>query len=102
MNVVGDLRNVLTVVADMQPQWEELGFSLGLSEEELKRIAESHSSVCRYLYEVLRCWIVRIGGSWERLVIALKSDTVRRNDIAQLVTEKYITGSLVCMLSLAV
>ena len=85
---------MLTAVADVQPQWEELGLSLGISEKEVKVMAGSHSTVSRCLYEVVRYWITRIGGSWERLVTALKSDRVERNDVAQQITEQYITGIL--------
>ena len=99
--VVADLNNVLIAVADLQPQWEELGLSLGLSAEELKQLARVHSSVCRCLYEVLRYWITRIGGSWEILAEALRNRQVGRNDVAERITKKYVSGnSVVCIMLL--
>ena len=94
---VDDLVRVLVAIADLQPQWEELGLALGLSHDELKLIACSHNSVCRCFYEMLRFWIVRVGGSWDELIIALKSPQVKREDCAQQITDKHIKGTVVCL-----
>ncbi len=92
---VDDLVRVLVAIADLQPQWEELGLALGLSHDELNLIACAHNSVGRCFYEMLRFWIVRVGGSWDELIIALKSPQVKREDVAQQITDKHIKGTVV-------
>ncbi len=68
--------------------------SLGLPVQDLKEIASAHTSVARYLYEVLRHWITRIGGSWEKLAGALKSSQVDRIDVANKITRADLIGTL--------
>ena len=49
--------------------------------------------MCRCLYETIRYWITRIGGSWEELELALNSDRVQRHDTAETIRRDYITGN---------
>ena len=87
LSSAGDLYNVVTALADLQPQWEELAVSLGVP------IIHYPHSVCRCLYETIRYWITRIGGSWEELELALNSDRVQRHDTAETIRRDYITGN---------
>ena len=89
-DIATDLYHVVTSLADLQPQWEELAVSLGVPIEE---IATHHSIVCRCLYETIRYWITRIGGSWEGLEEALNSERVQRHDTAEIIRRDYITGN---------
>ena len=46
----------------------------------------------RCLYEMLSFWIRRIGASWEALVKALKSDSVKQDKLADRIRKKHAEG----------
>ena len=52
-------------------QWQELGEKLGIDYSTLEMISNDQSlTQLRFLYEMLRFWVLQIGGSWENLVEA--------------------------------
>ena len=93
--IVDDIREVIIETADVLCSWEELGVSLGVSSKQLERISSQYSSILRCHYQVLRHWIIELGGSWEGLVAALRHDLVNQKDLATKLETKYVQGIII-------
>ena len=69
--LVSDLPAMMSATVSIQTQWQELGEELGIDYSTLEMIFIDQSlTQLRFLYEMLRFWVLQIGGSWENLVEA--------------------------------
>ena len=80
----------------IQAQWNQLGEAFGIKLSILEKMSSDQSlTELRLLYELLRYWILEVGGSWGSLVGALKSSYVQQKDLAAKLEDKYLGYSLV-------
>ena len=87
---MNDLYEVMLETANIQDQWEEIGQVLKVPQKELKSIADNNSSsVTRCHYEMMRYWILKIGGSWKGLADALRNEDVKQEKLAKQIMENY-------------
>ena len=90
LHTVNDLYEVMLETANIQDQWEEIGQVLKVPQKELKSIADNNSSsVTRCHYEMMRYWILKIGGSWKGLADALRNEDVKQEKLAKQIMENY-------------
>ena len=79
----------------IQAQWNQLGEAFGIKSSILEEISSDQSlTELRLLYELLRYWILEVGGSWGSLVGALKSSYVGQMDLAAELEDIYLGYSL--------
>ena len=89
-HTVNDLYEVMLETANIQGQWEEIGQVLKVPHNELTSIADNNSSsVTRCHYEMLRYWILKIGGSWKGLADALRNEDIKQEKLADQIMENY-------------
>ena len=88
--IVDDLHEVMLLTANIQGQWEDIGNVLKVPHEELDSISTKYSSsVTRCHYEMMRYWIIRIGGSLKGLADALKHNSIKQEDLAKEILDIY-------------
>ncbi len=87
--IVEDLNEIMLETANVQGQWEEIGQVLKIPHNELKITDNNSSSVTRCHYEMLRYWILKIGGSWKGLADALRNQEVKQEKLADQIMENY-------------
>ena len=69
--LVSDLPSLMAATVSIQTQWQELGEKLGIDYSTLEMISNDQSlTQLRFLYEMLRFWVLQIGGSWKSLTEA--------------------------------
>lgn len=80
-----DLNDVMKSIFDARNEWEYLGLALGLDSHELDSIKSESNKVKDCFKEMLKKWLRKTNPSpsWKELVIALKSETVDRSDLAK-------------------
>ena len=94
--LVSDLPALMVETATVQAQWSQLGEAFGIKSSILEKMPFDQSlTELRLLYELLRYWILEVGGSWGSLVGALKSSYVGQMDLAAKLEDKYLGYSLV-------
>ena len=82
----------MEATADIQTQWKELGQAMGISDSILTEISSNESNgELRYLYEMMRFWVINMGATWEGLIGAMRSYYIDQNKLADDL-EKKISG----------
>ena len=73
----------MEATADIQTQWKELGHAMGISDSILNEISSNESNgELRYLYEMMRFWVINMGATWGGLIGAMRSYYVDQNKLA--------------------
>ena len=71
------LRNILPKLLEAREKWYNIGLVLGLEEYKLDAIRHDNNDKWEpCLKEMISLWLRQVGPSWERLIDALRDDTV--------------------------
>ena len=76
--------DLMVLAAKVTPFWERVGRALGLKDEKLYEIDADVTGVYEKSYAMLRTWLQMKGSAatYGALAVALRHDSVRRNDLA--------------------
>ncbi len=87
-----DFKDVRTALHRARPQWRQLGVELGIPVHYLESFEMDGRDVGERLHNTLKVWLRKrsLRPSWERLVEALRAETVDREDIACDIEEEYL------------
>ncbi len=87
-----DFKEVRAVLHRARPQWKQLGAELGIPVDDLESFKMDGRDVGERLDNTLKAWLHKrlLRPSWERLVEALRAETVDREDIACDIEEEYL------------
>ena len=89
--VPDNLPKLLNLLADASPEWMDLGLQLGVNQTSLRVIERDHRDMTKRCFmEMLTEWLKMIDPlpSWEGLIAALKSPSVKRKDLAKMVKKE--------------
>ena len=85
-----DLHCVSEEVSDVRAAWYPLGIQLKLSSGTLDSIRTQFQTPIDQLLEMLKTWLTTGNNpTWKNLTDALRSQTVGRNDLADVLETKY-------------
>ena len=89
------LRALLDSISTLTAEWFKLGVALGLSYDTLKTIDSNHrGDAHRCLTEMVIAWLQmkdNVQPSWQALVSALSSPSVKRIEIATMIAAEHPT-----------
>ena len=86
--VPDNLPKLLNLLVDASPEWMDLGLQLGVDQTTLRVIERDHRDMTKRCFmEMLSEWLKMIDPlpSWETLLAALESPSVKRKDLASMV-----------------
>ena len=72
-------------------EWKAVGLMLGLHDGILESIQRSHSSSQECQHAMLECWINTGQAYWSTLVEALRSSLLGEEEIADEITQRYLS-----------
>ena len=86
-----DHDDVLQILTNADKKWHNIGLQLGLSKEELSHIGANYRPRQERLCKTVDLWLQGVDPipTWEGLVVALKSQTVKEYHLAKIVEENY-------------
>lgn len=83
------LRIVRNELHDARVKWYDIGLELEIEEGDLRSLRKQYGDPSDALREMLSIWLKKTGGSWEKIVEALKAKTVGEDTLAVALEKKY-------------
>lgn len=89
-----DQKKISKELSSLSGKWREIGIALAVSLSTLDKLEKSHRTLEQKLSGVVKEWLTMAGGgaSWQAVVEALRSSTLRENRLARELEGKYCSS----------
>ncbi len=89
---MSDFREVRAALHIARLQWQNLGIELGISVDDLENMRDEGRDNEQRLEKMVMAWLgtQSLLPSWEKLVGALQTEVVGREDVAQDIMDRYL------------